>query len=306
MKKIPLGRSDLLVPEIGVGMMRIAEMSTEEAAAWITWCFEHGLNFFDHADIYGGGQCEAIFGKAWRQTGLKREQLIIQSKCGIVPGKMYDFSKDHILKSVNESLERLQTDYLDVLVLHRPDALMEPEEVAEAFQILYQAGSVRHFGVSNFRPGQIELLQKHLPFPLLCDQMQLSVANSWLIQQDLEANMPTEGAPDRDGGLLAYCRLHDITIQAWSPLQFGNWEGTFLNSPKYDKLNATLKELAEKYEVAPASIAIAWILRHPAHMQVIAGTTKPKHMEEMLKGAAIQLSREEWYRLYMDAGHILP
>lgn len=307
MKTIALGSSDLMVPQVAIGCMRLNALSEDELADYIRFCMDHGLNFFDHADIYGGGECESLFGKAWKKAGVKREDMILQSKCGIVPGKMYNFDKDYILKSVDEILKRLDTDYLDVLVLHRPDALMEPEQVAEAFDELEKSGKVRHFGLSNFRPNQIELLQKYVHQPLLVDQMQFSIPNSSLIAQGFETNMPTEGALDRDGGLLEYLRLKDMTMQAWSPFQYGNWEGVFIgNHEKFDKLNTTMEELAEKYGVTPTGIASAWILRHPAKIQLIAATTKPERLQEILNGSDIDLSREDWYRLYLDAGHILP
>jgi predicted oxidoreductase len=307
MKTIQLGSSELYVPQIGIGCMRLAGLSKEELIEHIRFCVDHGLNFFDHADIYGGGACEEAFGKALKESGIKREQVILQSKCGIVPGQMYNFDKDYILESVDGILNRLQTDYLDVLVLHRPDALMEPEVVAEAFDELEKSGKVKHFGVSNFRPMQIELLQKYVRQPLLVDQMQFSIPFSSMISQSLEANMPTEGAIDRDGGILDYTRLHNMTLQTWSPFQYGNWQGVFVeNKEAFPKLSETMEELAEKYNVTPTGIAAAWILRHPAKMQLIAGTTKTERLEQILAGAAIDLSRQDWYRLYLDAGHILP
>lgn len=306
MKTIRLGKSRLMVPQVAIGCMRLNALSEEELAEYIQFCVEHGLNFFDHADIYGAGECEALFGKAFEKTGLKREDIFLQSKCGIVPGVMYDFSKQYILDSVDGILQRLKTNYLDVLVLHRPDALMEPQEVAEAFDELENSGKVRHFGVSNFRPNQIALLQKFVRQPLLVDQMQFSVVNSWMIAQGFEANMPTDGALDRDGGILEYLRLHEMTLQAWSPFQYGDWEGVFIGNEKFEKLNRQLYLLAAKYNVTPTAIAAAWILRHPADIQMIAGTTKPSRLQEILAGADIELSREDWYRLYLDAGHRLP
>lgn len=307
MKKIPLGSSVLEVPQIAVGCMRLNELTEDELADYIKFCVDNDLNFFDHADIYGGGECEAMFGRALKKSGVDRKDIIIQSKCGIVPGKMYSFSMDHILQSVDNSLKRLGTDYLDILVLHRPDALMEPEKVAAAFDILERTGKVKHFGVSNFRPNQIELLQKYVRQPLLVDQLQFSIPNSSMIAQGFETNMPTEGALDRDGGIIEYLRLKDMTMQAWSPFQYGNWEGVFIgNREKFPKLNDTLDELADKYGVTPTGIAAAWILRHPANIQMIAGTTKKDRMQEILDGSEVDLSREEWYRLYQDAGHILP
>ena len=220
MKTIELGKSGLQVPVIASGCMRINGLEEKQAAKFIEKALSLGINFFEHADIYGGGECEKLFSKAIDMKPSIREKIILQSKCGIVPGKMYDFSKEHILKSVDGILNRLQTEYLDVLVLHRPDALVEPEEVAEAFRILKKSGKVNHFGVSNHKPLQMELLRKYLDYPLVTDQLQFSITNSSMIQNGLEVNMTTEGAIDRDGSVLDYCRLHDITIQTWSPFQY--------------------------------------------------------------------------------------
>ena len=307
MKKQSLGKSELMVPSIAVGCMRIDAMEDRQLDSYLAFCLENGLNFFDHADIYGKGLCETKFGQAVKRMGIQREDLILQSKCGIVPGIMYDFSKEHILKSVDDILKRLGTEYLDVLVLHRPDALAEPEEVAEAFNSLEDSGKVRHFGVSNHKPMQIELLKKAVKQPLLVNQLQLSLPFSTMIANGLEVNMQTEGAVDRDGSVLDYSRLNDMTIQAWSPFQYGFFEGVFIgNQDKFPELNQTLTELAEKYDTTPTAIVTAWILRHPAKIQMIAGTTNQGRMEEIVNGSEIQLSREEWYRLYMSSGHILP
>lgn len=307
MKKIALGSSHMEVPAIAVGCMRINGMEPQALANHLSFCIENGLNFFDHADIYGGGQCETVFARALEQSGHSRQEVILQSKCGICPGVMYDLSREHILKSVDGILDRLHTDYLDVLVLHRPDALVEPEEVAEAFDRLQQSGKVRHFGVSNHRPSQIELLKKYVRQPILVNQMQFSIPFSSMISSGMEANMLTEGAVDRDGDVLNYCRLHDITIQAWSPFQYGFFEGVFLgNTEKFPQLNQELDALAQKYNTTPTAIATAWVLRHPAGFQMIAGTTNTARMREILQGSEIRLERQEWYQLYRSAGHILP
>lgn len=303
---INLGNTDIKVPSIAIGCMRINSMKLEELADYIKFCVENGLNFFDHADIYGRGECEKLFGEALKLAGIKRENVVIQSKCGIVPGKMYDFSKEYILKSVDGILERLGTEYLDILVLHRPDALVEPEEVAEAFEILHSTGKVRYFGVSNHKPSQIELLKKYLKQDLLINQLQFSLPFSNMIASGMEVNMLTDGSFDRDGSVLDYCRLNDMTIQAWSPFQYGFFEGVFIGSEKYPELNKVLEELAEKYCVTPTGIATAWILRHPAKIQMIAGTTKISRLKEIIDGSKIKLTKEEWYRLYISAGHILP
>lgn len=307
MKKTMLGKTNLEIPVIAVGCMRIAEMETNRLTEHIRFCIEHGLNFFDHADIYGGGQCESRFAEAFKKTGYKREDVILQSKCAIRPGVMYDFTKKHILESVDGILKRLDTDYLDVLLLHRPDALMEPEEVADAFELLEKEGKVRHFGVSNHRPYQIELLNKYVKQELCANQLQFSIPFSNMVAAGMETNMLTDGAIDRDGGILDYCRLKDITIQVWSPFQYGFFEGIFLgNNEKYPELNKALEEISQKYDTTPTAIATAWILRHPANIQMIAGTTNTERMSEIIKGSEIRLEREEWYRLYLSSGHILP
>lgn len=307
MKKIQLRKSGFEIPAVAVGCMRINGMEEKALVQHIQHCVAQGLNFFDHADIYGGGTCESIFAKAFKDTNLKREEVILQSKCGIIPGVMYDLSKQHIIESVEASLKRLETDYLDFLVLHRPDALVEPEEVAEAFEVLAQSGKVRHFGVSNHKPMQIELLKKYVKQEIEVNQMQLSIPVSSMIASGMEANMQTEGAIERDGSVLDYCRVQDITLQAWSPFQYGFFNGTFIgNQEKYSELNKVLNQLAEKYNVTPTAIASAWILRHPARIQMIAGTTNKNRIDEIVAATHITLSREEWYRLYLAAGHILP
>lgn len=306
MKKIHLGSSKIEAAAIAVGCMRINSLSEKEAEAYILGCLEVGANFFDHADIYGDGESEALFGKVLAKQPALREKMFLQSKCGIIPGKMYDASKQHILNSVDESLKRLQTDYLDMLLLHRPDALIEPEEVAEAFDILEASGKVLHFGVSNQNPMQMQLLQKYVKQPLLVNQLQFSVPVANMVASGMEVNMTTEGSINRDGSVLDYCRLNDITIQAWSPFQQPSWKGLFIDSEAYSELNKVLQEIAETYHTTKIVIASAWILRHPAKMQVIAGTTKLKRMKEIITSTEIQLTREEWYRIYLSAGYILP
>ena len=306
MKKVNWGASGQKVPAIAVGCMRMKEVTLEQAARLVDTAMEKGVNFFDHADIYGGGECEAIFARAVKMCGLRREDMFIQSKCGIVPGKMYDFSKEHILASVDGSLKRLETDYLDALLLHRPDTLCEPEEVAEAFDVLERSGKVRYFGVSNHTPMEIELLKKCVKQPIMANQMQFGAAHASMVRGGMEANMMTEGAVDRDGGILNYCRVHDITLQAWSPFQYGMFEGVFLNSEKFETLNQKIREIAEKYNVTDTAVAVAWILRHPAGMQVLSGTMTLSRFEEICGASRICLTREEWYEIYLAAGNILP
>lgn len=306
MKKVNFGATGVQVPAVAMGCMRINNIELADAAKMIEKAVEKEVNFFDHADIYGKGECEKIFKDALALTEVKREELFIQSKCGIVPRVMYDCSKEHIIYSVEQSLKRLGTDYLDALLLHRPDALVEPEEVAEAFDKLEQDGKVRYFGVSNQNAMQIALLKKYVRQPLAANQLQLSIAHASMIDSGMEVNMMTEGAVSRDGSVLDYCRLNDITIQAWSPFQYGFFEGVFLGSEKYPELNQKIDEIAEKYSVTNTTIATAWILRHPANMQVLSGTMNPKRFDEICKAADVELTRQEWYEIYRAAGNILP
>lgn len=305
MKTITLNNTNLSIPEIGMGCMRIVELENADAVkSWVDTALENGINFFDHADIYGKGRCEELFGKVL--TPSLREKIILQSKCSIRPGIAFDFSKEHILNSVDGILKRLNTEYLDILLLHRPDALMEPEEVADAFCILKENGKVRHFGVSNQTPMQMELLSKYCDEPLLINQLQLSIAHCPMINSGINANMYNDSGINRDGGVLEYCRLKDITIQAWSPFQYGMFEGVFLGNEKFEELNKVIDNLAEKYNVTNSAIAVAWILRHPAGIQTIVGTTNKDRIAQISKASEIRLTREEWYALYMAAGNKLP
>lgn len=303
--KMMLGKTGLEVPVVAVGCMRMAGKAVEEARKLIQSALEEGANFFDHADIYGRGRSEEIFAEAVGMTPRVRDGLILQSKCAIHDG-MYDFSKEHILSSVEGSLRRLKTDYLDVLLLHRPDALMEPDEVAEAFVKLKEEGKVRHFGVSNHNPMQMQLLMKSLPMPLAADQLQFSITNSTMITAGVNVNMLNDAAVDRDGGVLDFCRLNDITIQPWSPFWHGLREGVYVDNPLFPELNEKLKEVAEKYAITPTGVVIAWMLRHPAHMQPVAGSMNPRRMKEILAGANVRITREEWYGIYKSAGFKLP
>ena len=305
MKTMKLGNSKLEVPVIGLGCMRLSELDEEQVPAYLNSCLELGINFFDHADIYGEGECERRFAQGIRELKIPREDLIIQSKCGIIPHRYYDLSYDYIMDSVDGILQRLDTEYLDILVLHRPDALVEPQEVARAFDKLKRSGKVRYFGVSNHKPSQIDLLKKYLKQNILLNQMQFSIQSSSMISSGLEANMITEGSIDRNGGVLDYCRMNNITVQAWSPFQGPH--GAFIDKDEmFPDLNWALGEICAKYGVSKTTIATAWILRHPANIQVIAGTMNAYRIGEVAKAPGIELSRDEWYRLYQCAGHILP
>ncbi|MBQ3006108.1 MAG: aldo/keto reductase [Clostridia bacterium] len=303
MYKIEFGKSGLQVPTVAVGCMRISDKSEREVSCFIDTALANGANFFDHADIYGGGKSESVFGKAI--SGSMRDKVIIQTKCGIRQGR-FDFSYEHIVSSVNGSLERLGTDYIDVLLLHRPDALMEPEEVARAFDELKASGKVRHFGVSNQNPYQMQLLQSCLDMPLCANQLQFGIMHAPMIQSGINVNMYSESAVNRDGGVLDFCRLNKITIQPWSPMQYGFFEGCFIDNEKFPEVNSKMGEIAEKYGVSKTTIAFAWILRHPAKMQPVTGTTNPERLADCFKATDIRLTREEWYDIYKAAGNILP
>lgn len=305
MRTIKLGSSTLEVPVIAVGCMRINSLEAKQAEQFVQGALEAGANFFDHADIYGGGNCESIFADAIHMNDDIREKIILQSKCGIRKG-MFDFSKEHILQSVDQILKRLKTDYLDILLLHRPDALVEPEEVAAAFDALESSGKVRHFGVSNQNPMQIQLLQKYVKQPIVANQLQLSITNANMISQGFNVNMENSAAINRDGSILDFCRLNDITIQPWSPFQYGFFEGVFLDNEKFPELNKKINEVAEKYNVTNTTIAIAWLLRHPAQMQPVTGTMNLTRLQECCQASEIHLTREEWYSIYLAAGNILP
>ncbi|WP_249872414.1 aldo/keto reductase [Oceanobacillus saliphilus] len=302
MKRMKLGTSDLKVPQIALGCMSMNKLSKPEAAKVIENALEHGIDFFDHADIYGSGDSESIFAEAIEMSPSVREKITIQTKTGIRDG-YYDFSKEHILKSADESLKRLKTDYLDVFLLHRPDALVEPEEVAEAFTTLFESGKVRHFGVSNHNPMQIELLKKYLNQELVVNQLQLSVTNTNMMRQGLYVNTPFDYALNRDGSILDYSRLNDMTIQAWSPFRYGYFEGFFINHEDFKELNIKLQEIGEKYGVTKSAVAVAWILRHPAKIQTIVGTMTPERLTNIAKASTVELTREEWYEIYRSAGN---
>ena len=305
MKQIAVGKGALQVPAIALGCMRMADISADQAEELILAAVENGITFFDHADIYGGGRSEEIFGEVLaRHPGL-RDKMQIQSKCGICSG-YFDFSKEHIVEATEGSLRRLGVDYLDVLLLHRPDTLMEPEEVADAFDTLHRQGKVRYFGVSNQNPMQMELLSGALDQPLLFNQLQFGPLFTGMVDSGLNVNMTNPASVMHDGGLLEYCRLRHVTIQPWSPFQFGFFGGVFLGNEKFPELNKALEEMAEEKGTTPTALVIAWILRHPAHMQPIAGTMKVKRLLEIASAAEVELTRQEWYAIYRAAGNVLP
>ena len=308
MRYITLGQDDKELSEIVLGMMRIEDKSVKEVEELVETALSVGINAFDLADIYGRGRCEELLGLVLKNRPDLREKMWIQSKCGIRIEEFtyFDFSKDYIIKSVDGILQRLKIDHLDSLLLHRPDALMESDQVAEAFDFLYKQGKVRNFGVSNQNPMMMELLKKDVKQPLAVNQLQLSAAFTPGFESGFHVNMEDSQAAMRDGSIFEYCQLHDVVIQAWSVLQFGYFKGNFVGNEKFQALNQVLERLAIKYGVTSSTIAISWILRYPAKMQAVVGTTNPKHLREVSQAANFSLTRKEWYEIYLAAGNNLP
>jgi predicted oxidoreductase len=311
MKTFTLPGTSIVAPNVVLGLMRIAGKTDDEVRELVTTARDAGIDFVDHADVYGDDLhgCERRFAEAMQLTPAQRSEFTIQTKAGIVrDGPYFDFSYEHIIESVEGSLRALDTDYVDILLLHRPDALVEPEEVARAFDELEASGKVRAFGVSNHTPRQIDLLTKHVRQPIVANQLQLSVTHAPIITQGVAANMSAEAQSVTldGGGILDYCRLNDITVQAWSPFQAGFFTGVFLGTPEYAELNAVIDRLAAAYDVPAIAIATAWITRHPANMQVVLGTTSPERVAGAALGSDIPLTRAEWYEMFRAAGHIVP
>ena len=308
MKYIPFGQDKRELSEIVLGMMRISNKSVKEVEELVETALSVGINAFDLADIYGRGRCEELLGQVLKHRPDLREKMWIQSKCGIRIEEFtyFDFSKDYILESVDGILQRLQVDYLDSLLLHRPDALMEADQVAEAFEILHKSGKVRDFGVSNQNPMMMELLKREVKQPLMINQLQLSAAFTPGFDAGFHVNMEGDKAAVRDGSVFEYCKLNDMVIQAWSVLQFGYFKGNFVGKEQFQDLNEVLNRLSLKYSVSPSAIAIAWVLRYPGKMQAIVGTTNPKHLLEASQASNVNLTRKEWYEIYLAAGNDLP
>ena len=308
MRYITLGQDDKELSEIVLGMMRIEDKSVREVEELVETALSVGINAFDLADIYGRGRCEELLGLVLKNRPDLREKMWIQSKCGIRIEEFtyFDFSKDYIIKSVDGILQRLKIDHLDSLLLHRPDALMESDQVAEAFDLLYKQGKVRNFGVSNQNPMMMELLKKDVKQPLAVNQLQLSAAFTPGFESGFHVNMEDSQAAMRDGSIFEYCKLHDVVIQAWSVLQFGYFKGNFVGNEKFQALNQVLERLAIKYGVTSSTIAVSWILRYPAKMQAVVGTTNPKHLREVSQAGNFSLTRKEWYEIYLAAGNNLP
>ena len=285
------------------GCMRIKDMSVADVRALIESNLEVGTNVFDHADIYGAGECEILFGKALKEDPTLRDKIVLQTKCGIVKDlscHRYDNSTNYIVDSVHKSLNRLRVDKIDRLLIHRPDALMNPEEVAKAFDRLYSEGAVDSFGVSNFSGSQIELLSTALRQKIEYDQIRVSIVHCPMIENGINYNRYNDGGINRDAGTLEYCRLNKVQIQCYSPFKGKN--KSFIGDRRYAKLNKLLKEIAFKYEVEPNAIAAAWLLKHPANFAMINGTTKPERVKQIAKAKDITLTRSEWYELYLACG----
>ena len=306
MKKVKIG-GQLEASAISMGCMRIGGLDRPGVAELVSVALDSGIDFFDHADIYGGGEAEVIFARAVKDEDIPRDKILIQTKCGIKKG-VFDFSKEHIISSLDKSLQRLEMDYVDVFLLHRPDTLMEPEEVAEAFSQVHKAGKARYFGVSNHNAWQIRLLNKYLgdKQKILVNQLQFSPAHTVMIDAGFNVNMANAPSIDHDGSILEFCRYENITIQAWSPFLYGFFEGVFLGDDKFAELNKVIDELALEKGVTPEAIVIAWILRHPANMQAIPGTTNKDRLKGICAAGSVNMTREEWYRVYCAAGNKLP
>ncbi|WEV51367.1 aldo/keto reductase [Lactobacillus sp. ESL0731] len=313
MKQIKIGQTNFTGSAIALGIMRMNALTTDEAVTALETAHDVGINYIDSADIYGHGKSEEVFGKAFKQSSLTRDDFYIQSKTGIYENPeldykttRYDFSKKHIIEAVDGILSRMGIDYLDSLLLHRPDALMDPAEIGAAFDELQAAGKVRHFGVSNFNPMQVALLQQGISQKLLINQLQFSVMHTGPVDFGIHTNMTDARSIDHDRGVLDYSRLHNMTVQSWSPFQYGQIEGNFINNPKFPEVNAALQKLADQKGVSKNAIAAAWILRHPAKIQVVIGTMNPEHIIDSAKGADISLTAQEWYDIYLAAGNDLP
>jgi len=303
-----LAGTNLDVSRIAQGCMRLSERRSE-AVATIRAALDQGINLFDHADIYGGGRAEEAFAAIWQEVPGLRDRVIIQSKCGIrfagdpdanAPER-YDFSYEHIVRSVEGSLRRLRTDHLDILLLHRPDPLVEPEEVARAFDHLEESGKVRYFGVSNHNAAQIELLQAYLSQPLVVNQLELNLLHTHLIEGGIVSNQDEPPRVIRGDGTLEYCRLHNIRVQSWAPMARGIVSGRAMEGmdPRVARTAEAVAALAAARGVSPTAIVIAWLLRHPAGIQPIIGTTQPARIKAACEADRIELTREEWYRLFI-------
>ena len=325
MKTQSLGLSDLCVTRIAYGCMPLgrswddsplSESTCREALQIIRTALDEGINLYDHADIYCRGKAEEAFGTLWQQLPALRGDIIIQSKCGIrfsgsptkADPQRFDFSYEHIVRSVEGSLKRLNTDYLDVLLLHRPDPLVEPGEVARAFDDLCAAGKVRWFGVSNHTAAQLDLLRQYVRQPIVANQVAFNLIHTHMLNEGIVFNQDNP-LLSRNEGTLEYCRKHNITLQAWGSLAWGQLTGREVENPpeKITKTAALVSAMAQEKGVSGEAILTAWILRHPANIQAVIGTTNLSRIRACCQADTITLTREEWYRLFNSGrGEALP
>lgn len=317
MKKLRIPNTDLEVSSIIYGCMMIGgdwtakpldDSTRKRAVHSVRAAIDQGITFFDTADIYCRGKSDQAFSGIWSEVSGLRPNIVLQTKAGIRfpddPGKgdpaRYDFSYEHIMRSVEGSLERLKTDYVDILLLHRPDALVEGEEVARALGELHRAGKVRYFGVSNHSAEQIEYLRRYVEQPIVANQLELNILHSGLLSVGVSINQTYPPEPIHGQGAIEYCRRHSITIQAWSPLAKGRLSGSPSKNPTQRETTAAeaVSAMAKKKGVPPEAILVAWLQRHPAHIQPVIGTTRPERIAAACKGDEVSLSREEWYSLF--------
>jgi len=320
MKRVPIPHTELEVSQIGFGCMGLGGGFTQgplsagheqQVRLFLDTADEVGVNLFDHADIYAFGRAEEAFGKVLKERPSLRDRIVIQSKCGLrrlegpygKPVALIDFSYEHILASVDGILRRVGTGYLDILLLHRPDVLMEGEEVARAFATLKKSGKVRHFGVSNQNRYQMEYLQSFLPDPLVANQVQMSLLHSGFVEQGISFNQSASAYPDGLEGLSEYCRMKGVKLQAWAPLARGLLSGAAVTGQPdaVIKTAALVKDLAAQHGVSVEAIVLAWLLRHPAGILPILGTTRPERLRACVQATTIELSRLEWYGLFASA-----
>ena len=320
MKRYRIPHTDLEVSRIGFGCMglggdwdapALTRSAVLQAADLVETALAQGITLFDHADIYTRGKAEAAFGEVLKEQPGLRDRIVLQSKCGIRfageptaddPAR-YDFSYEHITRSVEGILRRLQTDRLDLLLLHRPDPLVEPEEVARAFDELHGSGKVRYFGVSNHTGPQIKLLRKAVTQPLVVNQLELNLLHAGLIEVGILANQ-TDQPYTAAAGILDYCRLNDILVQAWSPVARGKLADPpkrVLGSTPAQRAAEVVARLADEKGTTKDAIVLAWLLRHPAPIQPIIGTTTPARIASSARADEVELSREEWYALFTAA-----
>ncbi|MEV6693757.1 aldo/keto reductase [Micromonospora sp. NPDC051196] len=287
------------------------EIDAAEAA--IAAALEIGITAFDHADIYRQGKSEAVFGEVLSRTPGLRARILLQTKCGIHlpsdtrPG-YYDLRGTHIRHSVEQSLTRLRTDVIDVLLLHRPDPLADPEDVAEALTALHRQGLVRHFGVSNMAAAQIAYLQAHLDLPLVVNQLQMSLADRDWLEAGVLVNTSPAAELGFPLGTVEHCRLNRIGVQAWGPLARGRLTGA-AQTPAQQATAEHVAALADQHGTTPETILLWWLQRHPARIVPVIGTARPERIRACADTVRREpeLTHEQWYELWLTArGEALP